>query len=106
MNKKEFKTGLIIVLILVIVMLIASGGTFAYLQWQTSTDQLTALNVSVTDNINMHIDPATVTKTGMRPTNNCDGDFAMSGVSTVTITNNTGILARPRFKLKIKMEII
>ena len=103
MKKKELKTSLILIAILFITMLIVSGGTFAYLQWQTSTDQLTALNVSVTDDINMRIDPASVTKTGMRPTNNCGGEFSMVGTSTVTIDNQTGVQARPRFKLKIKI---
>ena len=104
MNKKELKLGLMIVMILFVTMLVVSSGTFAYFQWQSSTEQITALNVSVADDINMRIDPASVTKTGMRPTNNCDGDACMTGTSTVTIDNQTGVLARPRFKLKLKVE--
>ena len=103
MNNNKMKTSLFIIAILFITMLVVSGGTFAYLQWMTSDTQLTAINVSVTDDINMYIDPAAVTKTGMRPTNNCAGDFAMVGTSTVTINNQTGTQARPRLKLKLKI---
>lgn len=86
--------------VLFMVMLLVSGSTFAYWRWQSNDN--TIINVTADQNGVMFIDPPNPSKTGMRPTSDCDGDYAMSGTATVTINNGTGITLRPTFKLKAK----
>ena len=63
------------------------------MRWASGTDLKTALNINVTEKINMRIDNPMDSKTGMYPTINCGGDAGMSFVSTVSIENQTGVLA-------------
>ena len=60
----------------------------------------------------MHIENPEITDTGLYPTNNCAGTGAMpiddSGdyyapASIITIENQTGVIARPKFKLRVKI---
>ena len=106
MDKKDnsIRHVLNIIVILFITMLLVSGGTFAFLLWRTSDAQRTGLAINVNEKINMHIENPYITKMGMYPTNSCTNeDATMSGVSLITIENQTGVIARPNFKLKVKI---
>lgn len=102
-----------IVLVLFVTMILVSGGTFAYFRWASDVNtQKSALNIKVTEKISMHIENPEISDTGLYPTNNCAGAGAMpisdsgsysADPSVVTIDNQTGIAARPRFKLKVKI---
>ena len=102
MNKNKRYTISLIAILFVSVVLI-SGGTFAYLRWVTANDQKTALNINVTQQIRMSIDNPSASKFGMYPTVNCGGEAGMSFVSIVSIENQTGLLAAPEFKLKVRI---
>lgn len=101
MKNKKIQQIFITSITLTIVMLLVSGGTFAYMAWQ-STDG-TLINIKVTDDIQMTIEPEPINTTKMYPTMYCGGPAAISGNAKVTIVNNTGIKAKPRFKLKVKI---
>ena len=104
MEKKDINKLIVAVIAVLLVMAVIGGATFAYWQWVTSEEQQTLVNVTVAEGISMTIDPQPMTKTGMYPTNNCNGPAAMVGAATITVNNQTGILARPSFKLKAKVE--
>ena len=102
--KYKYKYILSIIAILFITMLIISSSTFAFLQWRSSESQRTGLAINVTEKINMHIENPSISKIGMYPTKSCSNEEAtMSGVSLITIENQTGVMARPKFKLKVKI---
>lgn len=102
MEKKNIRNITIIVVAVALIIAVLGGGTFAYWQWISADEDQTIVNVTVEEGISMTINPTTVTLTNMRPTNDCDGDYAMIGTATITIDNQTGILAQPTFKLKAK----
>ena len=101
MNKKKS-------LITVLVMTVVAGlsivaGTFAYFQWTTGEDQRTSVNVTIEmGGITMHIEPENTGFVGLYPTAHCENNVRY-GDSLVTIVNNTGTLAIPSFKLKVKV---
>ena len=101
MNKKK---SLITALLLVVVAgLSIVAGTFAYFQWTTGAEGGTAVNVTIEmGGITMHIEPETTEFVGLYPTAHCENNVRY-GDALVTIVNNTGTLALPSFKLKVKV---
>ena len=101
MNKKK---SLITALLLVVVAgLSITAGTFAYFQWTTGAEGGTAVNVTIEmGGITMHIEPETTEFVGLYPTAHCENNVRY-GDALVTIVNNTGTLALPSFKLKVKV---
>lgn len=102
--KKDKSINKITIAVVAVAMIIAitGGATFAYWQWTSNNAQQTQVNVTVDEGITMTITPTTASKSNMRPTNDCDGTYAMAATATVTINNLTGIKARPTFRLKAK----
>jgi len=113
MNKKPINQIIITSIALILVTILVSGGTFAYLSW-TSADN-TLINITFSeenDGIKMLISPVNMVKTGMYPTtgkiSNGTQDLdshpaVMVGQAYISVINNTGVVARPRFMLKIKI---
>ena len=101
MNKKK---SLITALLLVVVAgLSITAGTFAYFQWTTGTEGGTQVNVTIEmGGITMHIEPETTEFVGLYPTAHCENNVRY-GDALVTIVNNTGTLAIPSFKLKVRV---
>ena len=80
-----------------------TAGTFAYFQWTTGAEGGTAVNVTIEmGGITMHIEPETTEFVGLYPTAHCENNVRY-GDALVTIVNNTGTLALPSFKLKVKV---
>ena len=92
-------------LILVLVLMIAAilGGTFAYWQWITSTEQQTLVNVSLTDDATILIDFPENELTNLYPTSDCEANGTSSWVTDITVNNGTGVLLATKFKLKVKI---
>ena len=99
-NKKI--TSLILVLVLTITVIL--GGTFAYWQWITSTEQQTLVNVSLTDDATILIDFPDNELTNLYPTSDCEANGTSSWVTDITVNNGTGVKLATNFKLKIKIE--
>ena len=97
MNKK--KSLLLSIIIVLVLGLIISTGTFAYFQWQAATG--TEVNVTIEmGGIKMHIEPEATGFVGLYPTAHCENNVRY-GDTLVRIENNTGALAIPSFKLKV-----
>lgn len=111
MNNNNAKKIIIAVVAVFIVIAIIGGATFAYWQWVTDTSQRTLVNVTVEQGISMTINPTSVSldvdaagNIGMRPTNDCTkANRVFSSTALVTVVNDTGIAARPKFMLKVKI---
>ena len=101
MNKKK---NLITALLLVVVAgLSITAGTFAYFQWTTGAEGGTQVNVTIEmGGITMHIEPEQTEFVGLYPTAHCENNVRY-GDALVTIVNNTGTLAIPSFKLKVRV---
>jgi hypothetical protein len=99
--KKNNNKLIITIIALSITIVVIVGATFAYWQWAGGT---TNVSVTVEDGIQMEITPSTTKTTVLYPVsrNNCEKAM-ISGTAKVKITNNTGVLARPKFYLKIQI---
>ena len=88
MNKK--KSLLLSIIIVLILGLIITGGSFAYFQWSLGYASGTGVNVTIEHGgITMHIESEQTEVVGLYPTNNCNNKHAY-GDALVTIVNNTG----------------
>lgn len=109
MEKKNINRVVVAVVAVALIVAIIGGATFAYWQWITNTSQQTAVNVTVAQGINMTIEPTTVNTNTLHPTNieinTIEGGNTaiMKSTALVSIENQTGILARPKFMLKLKI---
>ena len=100
MNKKTLLFSIVTILV---IGLVVTGGTFAYFQWTTGAETGTSVNVTIEmGGITMHIEPEQTQFVGLYPTAHCENNVRY-GDALVTIVNNTGTLARPSFKLKVKV---
>jgi hypothetical protein len=100
MSKKK---SLVYSVILILVLgLIITTGTFAYLQWQAATG--TGVNVTIEmGGIKMFIEPEQTGFVGLYPTVHCENNVKY-GDTLVRIENNTGTLAIPSFKLSVAIN--
>jgi len=81
-----------------------TAGTFAYFQWSTGYEAGTQVNVTIEmGGIKMHIEPEQTGFVGLYPTAHCINNVRY-GDTLVRIENNTGALAIPSFKLKVKIN--
>lgn len=124
MERKNTSKTIIVAVAIALFVAVVGGATFAYWQWITSDDQQTAVNVTVAQGINHIITPEpgdTAVNVKMRPTNtetdiieDCAGegdskvctlknDAVMVDYTQVKIENQTGIVARPKYMLKLKI---
>lgn len=99
MKNNNVKNIIFAIIAVVLMIVIVGGSTFAYFQWTTAENQKTSVNVTIEQGkIVMHIEPEQTVFEGLHPTANCATSVAY-GDALVTITNNTGTLAIPSFKL-------
>lgn len=83
-NKKIFLT-----LIALGIIISFFGGSLAYWNWETSTEQRTLVSVNV-QGATLTIEGENIEHTGMYATNDCDGPAALIGeVATATAVNET-----------------
>jgi len=106
--KTKIKENKKLIISIVIIALIISffGGSLAYWSWQSSEEEKTLVSVSV-QGATLTIEGGNVEKTGMYPTNDCDGVGAMIGeVATATAVNGTNsdmeVILKIRATLTVK----
>lgn len=101
-NIQQFVIAIVTV---VAIIAIVGGSTFAYFQWTTNTAQKTNVNVTIAaGGITMVINQQNgqLEASGLRPVSDCTKSMAYMDAAVV-ITNTTGTLAVPSFKLKGKV---
>lgn len=121
MENKNTNKIVITVVAVALIIAVIGGATFAYWQWITNEEQQTVVNVTMTQGINMTITPEATTNNKLYPTNtttnqieDCTGtgedivctltnQAVMRSYAVVSIENQTGIMARPRFMLKLRI---
>jgi len=112
MEKKNINKIVITVVAVALIIAVIGGATFAYWAWVTNTAQQTAVNVTVAQGINMTITPESATPATLAPTTGKISDgttdldthsAVMKSTAIVSIENQTGILARPKFMLKLNI---
>jgi len=86
-NKDNKKIALTLIVLGIIISFF--GGSLAYWNWETSTEQRTLVSVEV-QGATLTIEGENIEHTGMYPTNDCDGPGALIGeVATATAVNGT-----------------
>lgn len=103
MEKRNINKVTLAVIAVALIIAIVGGSTYAYWTWQTASGQRTNVNVTVAEGISMVITPTTVSTNKLHPTNNCAGDATIVSTALIEIDNQTGILARPKFYLKLQI---
>ena len=102
-NKKTLFMSLVIVLL---VGLMVSAGTFAYFQWTTDVNQRTNVNVTIASGgIKMIMTPegGVLEAQGLKPVADCMESYAYFDTQ-IQIQNTTGSLVVPSFKLKARVK--
>ena len=102
-NKKTLFMSLVIVLL---VGLMISAGTFAYFQWTTDVNQRTNVNVTIAaGGIKMIMTPegGALEAKGLKPVADCMESYAYFDTQ-IQIQNTTGSLVVPSFKLKARVK--
>ena len=102
-NKKTLFMSLVIVLL---IGLMISAGTFAYFQWTTDAGQRTNVNVTIeAGGIKMIMTPegGILEAKGLKPVADCMESYAYFD-TTIRIKNTTGSLVAPSFKLKARVK--
>ena len=102
-NKKTLFMSLVIVLL---VGLMVSAGTFAYFQWTTDVNQRTNVNVTIAaGGIKMIMTPegGVLEAKGLKPVADCMESYAYFDTK-IQIQNTTGSLVVPSFKLKARVK--
>lgn len=112
MEKKNISKIAIVIVAITVILVAAGGATFAYWQWVSAENEQTAINVTVAQGINMTINPTIISTTTMYPTKGLNAageqdldshEAVMTSTALVTIENQTGIKARPKFMLKLQI---
>ena len=104
MNKK--KTLFMSLVIVLLVGLMVSAGTFAYFQWTTDASQRTNVNVTIAaGGIKMIMTPegGVLEAKGLKPVADCMESYAYFDTK-IQIQNTTGSLVVPSFKLKARVK--
>lgn len=108
MKKNNNIQQLVIAIVTVVAIIaIVGGSTFAYFQWTTNEAQKTNVNVTIAaGGITMVINQANgeFEASGLRPVADCNNSMSYMDAAIV-ITNTTGTLAVPSFKLKGKVTV-
>ena len=102
-NKKTLFMSLVIVLL---VGLMITAGTFAYFQWTTDVNQRTNVNVTIeAGGIKMIMTPegGVLEAKGLKPVADCMESYAYFDTK-IQIQNTTGSLVVPSFKLKARVK--
>lgn len=104
MEKKDNYKIIIAIAVIAVAIITIGGSTFAYWQWVSGATNQTNVSVKVEDSISMTITPTTKQTNVLYPISDAACNTAsISGSAVVRISNNTGIKAKPTFKLKIKI---
>jgi len=102
-NKDNKKITLTLIMLGVIISFF--GGSLAYWSWQSNESEKTLVSVSV-QGATLTIEGGNVEKTGMYPTNDCDGAGAMIGeVATATAVNGTATDMEVVLKIRATLSV-
>lgn len=105
-NNKTMKNIIFVIVAFLLVIAIIGGGTYAYWQWYSPSNQATNVNVTIS-RPNFEIVANTMTSSNMMPVSSCYSDGSnttIAGKATVTALNNTTTTMYAKIRLKAKVS--